>query len=264
MLKKINSFFSYFNELILLGYMCIRSLFVRRAVGLRDILRVVLMQVYFTGVQALPMVGMLGLLVGVLVIIQAVSQLSKLGAGESIGQLMVVVILRELSPLLTAFVVVARSGTAIASELGNMVVNREVTALEAMGISQIQYVIAPRFFGGTIAVVCLAFYFNIVALIGGYICCSFFVENMVLSFYVSKIVEALNFSDIAVFLLKNFVGGAMIFLISASNGLRIKGASTEVPVATIKAVVHSMLFCVSFNAMVTVSVYLIAGELIRI
>jgi phospholipid/cholesterol/gamma-HCH transport system permease protein len=264
MLKEINSFFSYINELILLGYMCFRSVFFHRAVGVRDIIRVVLMQVYFTGVQALPLIGLMGLLVGVLVIIQAIPQLSRLGAGESLGQLMVVVILRELSPLLTAFVVVARSGTAVASELGNMVVNREVTALESMGISQIQYVVAPRFFGGIISVVCLAFYFNIVALVGGFICCSFFVKNMILSFYILKIVEALNFSDIMIFLLKNFTGGAMIFLISALNGLRVHGASTEVPIAAKNAVVQAILFCVIFNTMVTVTLYILEGKLISL
>ncbi|MBN1114279.1 MAG: ABC transporter permease [Oligoflexia bacterium] len=217
------------------------------------------MQVYFTGVQALPLIAVLALLVGGLVIIQSISQLSKIGAGETLGNLMVVIVIRELSPLVTAFVITARSGTAIASEVGNMKVNGEVDALESMGISQIQYMVAPRFFGGVIATIALAFYFNVVAILGGFVGASFFLDVFSVDFYFSSIVDALTIGDFSAFFIKNLVGGAMIFLISVTHGLRVRGASTEVPVAAIKAVVHSLIFFVSFNVMVTLFVYTWGG-----
>jgi phospholipid/cholesterol/gamma-HCH transport system permease protein len=206
----------------------------------------------------------LALIVGALVVIQSVSQLSKIGAGQSLGQLMVVVVLRELSPLIVAFVIIARSGTAIATEVGNMKVNFEIDALEAMGISQIQYVVAPRFYAGVIATIALAFYFNIIAIIGGLIGAAFFIQSVSIDFYFSSIVDALTISDFSVFLIKNLVCGSMIFLISVTHGLQVKGAITEVPVAAIRAVVQSIIFCVVFNFIVTFFMYLFGGQLVRL
>ena len=83
-----------------------------------EILRVVAAQIYFTGFQALPIISVLALVAGSLIVIQASSQLSKVGGGEMLGNLLVILIVRELGPLITALVVVARSGTAVAAELG--------------------------------------------------------------------------------------------------------------------------------------------------
>lgn len=75
-------------------------------------------------------------------------------------------VIRELGPLLTAFIVVGRSGTAIATELGNMSVNREVTALRLMGIPISRFVIMPRMVGMVVSMICLTLYFDVVAILG--------------------------------------------------------------------------------------------------
>src|SRR5690606_35674705 len=105
---------------------------------------------------------------GAIVILQSSVNFSLLGGGTLLGDLMVGIIIRELAPLLTALIVIARSGTAVASEIGNMRVNREIEALEAMGIHPLSYIVFPRLMGGVVSVVCLAVYFVLIAALGGF------------------------------------------------------------------------------------------------
>ena len=98
-----------------------------------------LTQVMFTGVQALSLVSVIGLLIGASIIIQ--TNMMVPADGELIGRVLVAVVLRELAPLITAIVVAGRSGTAIATELGNMKVNSEVLALSSLGVDPLRYVV---------------------------------------------------------------------------------------------------------------------------
>src|SRR6202020_946151 len=88
---------------------------------------------------------------GSIVILQSSSNLSLLGGGDLLGDLMVAIIVREIAPLLTALIVIARSGTAVASEIGNMRVNREIEALESMGIHPLGFIVFPRLLGGMVS-----------------------------------------------------------------------------------------------------------------
>jgi phospholipid/cholesterol/gamma-HCH transport system permease protein len=220
-----------------------------------EIFKVVASQIYFTGFQALPIMSMLALIAGTLVIIQMSSQLSKVGGGDLLGNLLVVLIIRELGPLITALVVVARSGTAVASELGNMRVNHEIEALESMGIDPLSYIVFPRLAGGIISVVCLAFYFCVVALFGGYLFAQF-IHPISFTFYVDSIANAISRADVLLFLIKNIFSGGMIFTICCYQGLLVKQSFTEVPQVTTKAVVNSIMYTVGFNSLVSLSVYL--------
>ena len=220
-----------------------------------EILKVIAAQVYFTGVQALPIISVLALIAGTLIIIQTSSQLSRVGGGDLLGNLLVVMIIRELGPLMTALVVVARSGTAVASELGNMKVNHEIEVLESMGINPLSYIVFPRLVGGIISVVCLALYFCAIALLGGYVM-SQFVHPIAFSFYIDSITNAVSREDAILFLVKNLFSGGMIFTICCYQGLMVKQSFTEVPQVTTRAVVNSILYTVSFNGLVSLAVYL--------
>src|SRR5476649_2319951 len=174
---------------------------------------------------------MLALIAGTLIVIQTSSQLSKVGGGDMLGNLLVVLIIRELGPLIIALVVIARSGTAVASELGNMKVNCEIKALESMGINPLSYIVFPRLVGGVISVVCLAFYFCVVALFGGYLV-SQLMHPIAFGFYVDSIAFAISRADVFLFLLKNILGGTIIFVICCYQGLQVKQSFTEVPQVT--------------------------------
>ena len=111
--------------------------------GFRAVLRVVLEQVYFTGLQALPFLGLLSLLLGFTVIIQSLPQLQGVGANALIGKILVISIVRELGPIITAMVVITRSGSAMAAEMATQRVTGQVEALEAMGVNISLYLVVP-------------------------------------------------------------------------------------------------------------------------
>ncbi|MCC6276421.1 MAG: ABC transporter permease [Oligoflexia bacterium] len=236
-------------------YLSLRTVFTnRKNQSFRELVKVISSQIYFTGFQALPLIGMLALIAGTLVIIQASSQLSKVGGGEMLGNLLVVLIIRELGPLITALVVVARSGTAVASELGNMKVNSEIEALESMGIDPLSYIVFPRLLGGIISVVCLALYFCVVALFGGFLVAQF-LQPIAFSYYMESLAFAISLEDVMLFLVKNVFSGIVIFVICCYQGFQVKQSFTEVPQVTTKAVVNSIMYTVSFNSFVTLLVY---------
>src|ERR1041384_3815843 len=122
---------------------------------------IMLTQVMFTGVQALSLVSAIAMLIGASIIIQ--TNMMMPADGELIGRVLVAVVLRELAPLITAIVVAGRSGTAIATELGNMKVNSEVLALSSLGVDPMRYVVLPRMIGCVVSVVALMIYFSIVS-----------------------------------------------------------------------------------------------------
>lgn len=248
------TFYNFFDTL-LMGYLAIRATFKDQSQGLRTIFSVISAQVYFTGWQALPIISTLAIGSGAAMILQAGSQINLLGGVESIGTFMMVIVVRELGPLLTALIIVARSGTAVASEIGSMKVQREVDALYAMGINPLSYIVFPRLMGGVISVLCLAFYFNLIAIVGGYIA-TIFVHQIDFYYYVGLIIDAVSPEDIFLFFTKNIFSGAIIFLVCCRQGLSVVCSSHEVPQVTTKAVFMSIKYIVGFHLCVTGLFYL--------
>lgn len=244
----------YSVQLFLMAYLSFRAAVYEQSQGLRTVFSVVSAQIYFTGWQALPLISLLSLATGVVAILQSSAQLSLLGNVDFVGNLLVVVIVRELGPLITALVVIARSGTAVASELGNLRANREIEALESMGIHPLSYIVFPRLVGGVVSVLCLAFYFNVNALLGGFVVTSF-VHHMSFQVYTDALAQALTSHDVVLFLCKNGFSGLIIFLISSYQGLQVRQSSHEVPQRTTKAVVDSIIYVVLFNLMMTLLFY---------
>ena len=246
----------YTASVFFMAYSSIRlGLLDQKRKGAFETMRVLFSQVYYTGVEAMPIVAIMATMTGALFIIQAHDQLSKVGGGNMIGDLMIMVIFREASPLISALVVIARSGTAVASELGNMMVNREVEALESLGINPLSYIVFPRLLGGVVSLLCLSFYFSAFAILGGYFVGQFF-HQMPFAFYMDNIAKALSFDDVLIFLFKNTFSGLIIFVVCCYQGLQVKNSPHEVPQVTTKAVVNSIIYVMGFNAMVTLLVYL--------
>jgi phospholipid/cholesterol/gamma-HCH transport system permease protein len=252
---------AYTAHLAAMTYLSVRATLFDQAQGLRTVFSVISAQIFFTGWQALPLISMLSLAVGSIIIMQSTAQLSLFGNMDFIGRLLVVIVVRELGPLVTALVVIARSGTAVASELGNMRVNREIEALESMGIHPMSYIIFPRLLGGMVSVLCLAFYFNVIAILGGFVVTSF-VHHLSFAIYTDALAQALTGQDVVLFFLKNSFSGLIIFLVSCDQGLSVEKSSHEVPQVTTKAVVNSIIYVVAFNLTVTTAYYF--GELVRL
>lgn len=251
----------YTYRVMMMVYLSLRAGFVDQSQGMRTIFGVVSSQIYFTGWQAIPIISVLALAAGSVVIIQGSTQLTLLGGTEMLGNLLIVIIVRELGPLITALVVVARSGTAVASELGNMRANREIEALESVGINPLSFIVFPRLVGGVISVVCLAIYFNFMALIGGFGVTKL-MHDISFSFYLDSLARAVAAEDLGLFLLKNVFSGTIIFVNCCYQGLSVKRGPTEVPVVTTQAVVKSIIYVVVFNMTVTTLFYL--NQLIKL
>jgi phospholipid/cholesterol/gamma-HCH transport system permease protein len=247
--------FWYTFNVASMTYLSFRAVLFDQAQGFRSIFSVVSAQIYFTGWQALPIISVLAIASGGVVIMQSSAQLSRVGGAGMLGQILVAIIVRELGPLITALIVIARSGTAVASELGNMKVNRETEALESMGINPLSYIVFPRIVGGIVSVVCLAFYFILMALLGGYVV-SYFFHDLSFTFYTDTLAQALRGSDVFLFLLKNIFSGTIIFVVCCYQGLLVKESPSEVPQVTTKAVVNAIIYVVAFNMVVTLISYL--------
>jgi phospholipid/cholesterol/gamma-HCH transport system permease protein len=252
--RKTSSGVAYASEVLYLGYLSIKELFSRSPRGRGEAYRVIARQVLFTGVDALPAVSLIALLVGVLVIIQAGTTLPRIGAGALLAHIIVLTIVREIGPLITAFIVVWRSGSAIAIELGNMRVGQEIPALEAMGISLTRFIVMPRLVGVIVAMVCLTVYFDVVAVFGG-----FFVAKTKLTIplgvYISDIAASLSLADLLITVIKAVLFGFTIALICSHHGLSVLGAATEVPQQTTRAMLNTVTICLVLDIMVTVAFY---------
>jgi len=196
------------------------------------------------GVALLPMFFFVALALGFLVVGQTVSALSKVGAISYLGSTMVIVVVRELGPLLAAMLVLARVGTAHVIELGTARALGEVEALEALGIDPVHYLIMPRVIGMALGVFSLTVYLIIGALASGW---GFaFLQDVPLTpgDYFKQIVESLNWLDFALLALKTVAFGFFIAIVTCYHGLAQPLRLEEVSRVAVRAVTQGVVVCV--------------------
>lgn len=216
---------------------------------------VLVRQILFTGLEALPLITLLALAIGGLIIFEGNTIIANFGQSQLLYTILVTVVTRELSCLLTAFIIIARSGTAISTELGNMVNNHEVEALLSYGISPVSYLVVPRIFGVVVSMITLSIYFNAFALFGGWMISSVFVSLPFFEFFV-KLFSELTLLDVAVNIIKATSFGIAIGLISTYQGLQVTYSITEVPQRTIKSVVQSITSVIVLDILITLIFYI--------
>lgn len=209
------------------------------AAGRAVALRVAINQIRFTAVHSIGLIVFLASVLAFLVISQAVRELKGFGVTDLIGTLMVVAIVRELGPLITALVVAGRSGTAIAAELATSKVLGEVRALEAMGIDSRQYLVLPRFVAGIVSVFFLLVLFDVVAVAAGWAAAAF--SGMSGARYMEIVLDSLGPRDVTLTVAKALTFGAIVGLLPSYFGLAVRGAPTEIPIATSRATVASIV-----------------------
>ena len=202
-------------------------------------LRVLINQIRFTALQAIGLVTFLAAILAFLVISQSIRQLGRFGAVDNLGTIMVVAVIRELGPLLTALIVVSRSGTAIAAEMATNRVMGEVTALEAMGIDPYIYLVLPRMLGAIVSVATLMVLFDAVALLSGYVAAT--TNGMALSRYTAIVLKTLSAKDVWLTLAKGVFFGAAVALFCSYHGLAVKAGPTEIPQAVTRGVVATIV-----------------------
>jgi phospholipid/cholesterol/gamma-HCH transport system permease protein len=202
-------------------------------------LRVTLHQIRFTAVDAVGLVVLLSGILSFLVISQAVRELGRYGATDLIGTLMVVAIVRELGPLITALTVVGRSGTAIAAELATNQVLGEVRALEAIGIDPRQYLVLPRFVGSLAGLFVLLVVFDVVAIATGFAAAS--LNGMSGARYAEIVLHSLALGDVWLTVAIAIAFGLIVGIVPSYYGLTVEPAPTAIPIAASRATVASIV-----------------------
>jgi len=213
-------------------------------------------QILFSGIDALGLVSLIAVLAGISVVAQAQYWLNNFGQSAMLGPILVAVIIREAGPLLVSFVVIARSGTAIATELAGMRVRREVDVLEAQGVDPMVYLVMPRVLGMAASIFCLTVVLIAVSLGSG------FVFGVLLgttpgsvTLFTGSVLGAIARADVVNLLAKTIVPGLLIGAICAREGLCIRGAVTDIPRAATSGVVRSIAAVLIVSAVASVLTY---------
>ncbi len=248
------SLFSYIFELLSLFFNAAFSLIKYKKKGRSVTFNDTILQILFTGVEAIPIVAIIALMLGSILIIQSNTLAPKLGVGAFLGKIMVIGIIRELGPLVTTFIVIGRSGAALSTYLGNMKVTNEIDALEVMGIDPIHARVLPALLGFVISIFGLTLVFDAVAVVGGFMISNLIV-GMPLNTFLAAIMEELSTVDILLTAIKCGLFGSVVSVVTCYHSLSIGYSFQEVPQATIKAVVNSIIFIVFFDTLLTVAFY---------
>lgn len=219
----------------------------------RSLYSIVVNQTRFTGVDALPIIVSIALLLGATVIIQATKNFPKFGIEGFIGNLLVIIIARELGPLATAMIVVSRSGSAIAAEIATQQQNREILSLELMGVDTKLYIVFPRIIASIIAIFSLIIIFDIIAFFGGYLISLTTVFIPAKSF-VQTLLDAFSFSDLAITILKSVIYGILIPLICCYYGFMPR-SNFQIPIFVSRAVVRTLVILFVINAFISALFY---------
>lgn len=261
--KPIINFARYILELTQMVYLAFRSISQESIRARRMVRQVLGAQIFFTGWGAMPVASVLAVATGSVIVLNTSDQSTLLGSGGVTGSFLYLVVVRELGPLVVALLVIARSGTAVSSELGTMSANRELDALRAMGISPLGFLVFPRILGGVLSVFCVSFYFDLIAIFSGFLM-TWFLREITPAAFVDSILQNISPGDLFVIFLKNLCNGLIIFSVSSYQGMRVRQSLHEVPQVTTKAVVISIASVTAVNFIIVALWYLHQYEMSRL
>ena len=237
-----------------LGGLCFRRMLRLRADQWGVVFDQTRLQVRFTALEALPLARLAALLLGGSTLSRVYGQMSAFGAEAYLSRLLAQLVIRELGPLLIGVIVIGRSGTAIAAEMASTRLSGEVDALAALGVDPIQYLLVPRILGGILSLFTLIVVFDAAALLGGFLV-AWSRLPLALGSFLEALAKAIGWRELAVTFTKALAFGALIPLICASSGLRVRQSSTEIPQAVTAAAVASLLAIFLLGAFLSVLVY---------
>jgi phospholipid/cholesterol/gamma-HCH transport system permease protein len=193
-------------------------------------------QMDIIGVGSFSIIFLTGFFTGAVLVLQSFQILAYYGAQSQVGRMITFSLLRELGPVLTALMVTGRIGSAIAAELGSMVVSQQIDAMRTLGTDPIKKLVAPRIIALIITLPLLTTAANIFGIIGGGIT-SKYIFNLDSSLFISSVYDGVTTKNLIVSLVKPFFFGLIIGSISCHKGLSTTGGTVGVGVSTTKSVV---------------------------
>lgn len=209
-------------------------------------------QMYEIGVMSLPVVAVTGFSTGMVLAAQAWFQLSDKGLVSATGLMVTKAMMVELGPVLTAFMVTGRVGAAMCAELGTMRVTEQIDALRSMAVDPLNYLVAPRFIGGTLMMPVLTVFSCIMGIIGGYLVAVEYYGMSSNSFLDPLPIHITTF-DFLSGLIKATAFGIIIVTISCFKGMRTRGGAAGVGRATTSSVVICYSVILISNFFLTVA-----------
>lgn len=233
-------------------YLCFRPRYWARAVW-----NLFARQVLTVGIEPVGFVCAVAAFVGISVVVQVAFWTGKAGQSQLLGPLLVAVVARELGPLLTNIIVIVRSSSAMATELGVLKIKGEVQFLEAQGNDPLLHLVMPRVLGVAVSTFSLTIVFILMALASGYLFGAWLgTGSRDVWFFTDTVLNALHPQDIASILAKSILPALFTSASCCIGGLGVNGAFTDIPPATQRALTRSIAGLFIFSAVVSLLTYL--------
>ncbi|ABC62352.1 ABC transporter permease [Erythrobacter litoralis] len=204
-------------------------------------------QLELVGINALPIIGLMSFLIGIVIAQQGAVQLEQFGAETLTVNLVGRITMRELGVLMTAIMVAGRSGSAFAAQIGTMKLTEEVDAMRTIGISPVEALVLPRILAAVLMMPLLGFYSACVAIVGGAVVSEFALGIPFWNF-LERIQDVVPTYDLWVGLIKAPVFGLIVALAGCYQGMQVRGNSEEVGSRTTKAVVQAIFMVIVLDA----------------
>jgi phospholipid/cholesterol/gamma-HCH transport system permease protein len=204
----------------------------------------------FIGVQSIFIVALTGVFSGMVLALQTVNSLRGFGAESMVGAIVAISMMREISPVFACLMITARAGSAMAAELGNMRVTEQIDALTTMGVSPIQYLLAPRVLAGVLVAPLLCIVYTCVGMAGAWLVAVKWL-GVDPGIFISNIESSLRMRDFWMGEIKSACFGFLIALIACNQGFNASGGARGVGEATTRAVVQSAVALLIANYLIT-------------
>jgi phospholipid/cholesterol/gamma-HCH transport system permease protein len=204
-----------------------------------------------TGVDALPIVGLISFLLGLIMAFMSSVQLRQFGANIYVASLVSLAMVRELGPIMTAIIVAGRSGSAFAAEIGTMKISEEVDALFTMGFDPVRFLVVPKIVATVITVPFLTLFSDLSAILGGLVV-GVFMLDLTANAYISQTIKTLSLFDVFWGLMKSGFFALLITMVGCLRGFQVKGGAAAVGQATTSAVVTGIFMIIFLDSILAV------------
>jgi phospholipid/cholesterol/gamma-HCH transport system permease protein len=200
-----------------------------------------------TGVEALPIVGLISFLLGLIIAFMSSIQLKQFGANIFVASLVSVAMTYELGPIMTSIIVAGRSGSAFASEIGTMKVSEEIDALFTMGFDPTRFLVVPKVLSAVLMVPILTLFSDVFAILGGLVV-GVFMLDITTTAYINQTFRTLTLFDVFWGVMKSGVFAIIISWVGCLRGFQVRGGADSVGQAATSAVVSSIFLIIVVDA----------------
>jgi phospholipid/cholesterol/gamma-HCH transport system permease protein len=251
--RNVDGFFKdLYDQIVFIGEVIVqvgRALMTPRSIRWKD----VFLFIEKSGVDAVPIIAMVGFLVGMIIAFQGVIPLRQMGSDIFVAAIVAFAILRELGPLITAIILAGRTGSAIAAEIGTMKINEEVNALTTMGLEPVRFLVVSRVLGILFLAPLLTIVSDFFGMLGGAVV--FTLIGHPLTTYVNQITQAVTLHDIWGGLFKAFPFGLAIACVGCLRGLQTKTGASAVGDSTTSSVVTGIVLVIILDGLISTLYY---------